>query len=76
MPGEYEKIVEAAEKEDYEQLFHVGHDLKGSAGAFGLDKVSILGRQIEKAAKDHNIDHVRFILDVLHEEIQSLKDST
>lgn len=75
LPGEYEKIVEAAEKEDYEQLFHVGHDLKGSAGAFGLDKVSILGRQIEKAAKDHNIEHIRFILEILREEILSVNDS-
>ena len=76
LPGEYEKIVGAAEKEDFEKLFHVGHDLKGSAGAFGLDKVSILGRQIEKAAKDHNIEHIRFILDILHEEILSLNDAT
>jgi len=75
LPGEYEKIVEAAEEGKFEKLFHIGHDLKGAAGAFGLDKVSVLGRQIEKAAKDQNIEHIRFVLDVLHEEIQSLNDS-
>jgi CheY-like chemotaxis protein len=75
LPGEYEKIADAVDREDYDQLFLVGHDLKGAAGAFGLNTISMLGRQIEKAAKDRRIEKIKFAMQMLKEEIELLHDN-
>jgi PAS domain S-box-containing protein len=46
-----ELMVNALTPIDYEQLFRLGHWLKGSSGTAGYDALSEPGRQLEEAAK-------------------------
>ncbi len=68
----HQKLLEAIEKHDYETLYRIGHDLKGSGGAFGREKISMIGRQIETAAKEKNDEVVRFLLGSLADEIERI----
>lgn len=44
------KLTEALETEDFETIRMTGHNLLGSGAAYGLDAISILGRELETAA--------------------------
>jgi response regulator RpfG family c-di-GMP phosphodiesterase len=72
LPGRCGELSRAADNRDYDALSRIGHDLKGTGGAFGREKISIIGRQIEAAAKEKNDAVIRFILNSLAEEIERI----
>jgi PAS domain S-box-containing protein len=72
LPGRYRELTQAAESRDYETLSRIGHDLKGTGGAFRREKVSILGRQIEVAAKERNDAVITFVLSSFLEEVDRI----
>ncbi len=72
LPGRCGELSRAADNRDYEALSRIGHDLKGTGGAFGREKISIIGRQIEVAAKEKNDAVIRFILTSLAEEVERI----
>jgi CheY-like chemotaxis protein/HPt (histidine-containing phosphotransfer) domain-containing protein len=68
----HQKLLEAIDKHDYETLYRTGHDLKGSGGAFGREKISMIGSQIETAGKEKNDQVLRFLLGSLADEIERI----
>ncbi len=72
LSGKYRELSEAAAGKNYDTLSGIGHDLKGSGGAFGREKISMIGRQIEAAAKEKDDKTVRSLLDSLAEEIERI----
>lgn len=52
-------MSEAAEREDFETLLTIGHNLHGSGGAYGLNRISILGNELEAAARNRDLELVR-----------------
>ncbi len=72
LPGELEQLSAALEVLDYDIMRRIGHNLKGTGGAFGQQGISVLGRQIENAAKDKNPEVVKFLLVTLGEEISKI----
>ena len=72
LPGEFDRLSTAIDGEDYETVCRIGHDMKGTGGAFGKEKISIIGRQIETAAREKNIEVVSFLLNSLKEEIDRI----
>ncbi|MBN1573895.1 MAG: PAS domain S-box protein [Deltaproteobacteria bacterium] len=68
LPEEVDKIKKAMKKGDFDQIRRTAHDLKGTGGAFGQRKISILGGQIEQAAKEEKIEVIEFLLASLSEE--------
>ena len=66
------ELSKAAAAKDYDILYRIGHDLKGSGGAFGREKISMIGSQIETAAKEKNDSIVQFLLNSLAEEIERI----
>jgi PAS domain S-box-containing protein len=72
LPERYRELSEASAGKDYDTLYRIGHDLKGSGGAFGREKISMLGKQIEAASKEQNDNIVQFLLDSLAEEIERI----
>jgi HPt (histidine-containing phosphotransfer) domain-containing protein len=68
----FQELSEAAVGKDYDTLYRIGHDLKGSGGAFGREKISMIGRQIETAAKEKNDKIVQFLLDSFAEEMERI----
>ncbi len=76
LPGEYKNLSSALDALDYDQISRIGHNLKGTGGAFGQQGISVLGRQIENAAKDKNPDVIKFLLVSLGEEINKIAPGT
>jgi HPt (histidine-containing phosphotransfer) domain-containing protein len=68
----YHELLEAAAAKDYDILYRIGHDLKGSGGAFGREKISMIGSQIETAAKEKNDSIVQFLLNSFAEEVERI----
>ncbi len=69
LPGVLKKLKTAVKKEKFDDIYKIGHDLKGTGGAFGQEKISILGGQIEHAAKEKKTEIIKFLLESLAEEI-------
>ena len=44
------KLTEALETADFDTIRITGHNLFGSGAAYGLDGISVLGRELEAAA--------------------------
>ena len=49
---------EALGKDDFDFLRSRGHNIKGSGGGYGFDRITALGRIIEAAAKESNKDPI------------------
>jgi CheY-like chemotaxis protein len=75
LPGVVAQLNEAIKKRNYDQIKLIAHDLKGTGGAFGQKKISILGGQIEKAAKEKKAEVIRFLLKSLSEETDIILDN-
>jgi CheY-like chemotaxis protein/HPt (histidine-containing phosphotransfer) domain-containing protein len=50
------QIIAAAEKSDFDTLGKIGHKIKGEGGSYGLDKISDIGADIERAAKAEDME--------------------
>ncbi len=44
-------IMESVEQKDFEVIRVLGHDMKGSGGAYGFDAITDLGGCLEQAAR-------------------------
>ena len=54
-----EAIVAACGHGDYDTLWVLGHDMKGSRGGYGFDPISDIGRSLEHSASEQNLEEVR-----------------
>ncbi len=72
LPDQLEKIMAASSGLDYDGVYRIAHDLKGTGGAFGHEIVSLLGKQIESAAKEKNTESLASLLESLSEEIRKI----
>jgi HPt (histidine-containing phosphotransfer) domain-containing protein len=52
---------------DFEQIERLGHGMKGSGAGYGFYGISEIGKSIEIAAKEKNIEAIK-------KEIENLKD--
>jgi HPt (histidine-containing phosphotransfer) domain-containing protein len=61
--GQVKEYTEAIEKamgeNDFETIEDAGHRMKGSGEAFGFDAVSEMGKSVEMAAKEKDLDEIR-----------------
>jgi len=74
LPGQLEKITEASSRQDFDGVYRIAHDLKGTGGAFGQESISMLGKQIEGAAKEMHMEILAFLLESLSEEIRKITE--
>jgi HPt (histidine-containing phosphotransfer) domain-containing protein len=72
MPGfledwgeEVKAMREALEKNDYETIRKLGHNMKGIGGSCGLEVVTNMGTGLEEAAKAMDQEVIRKNLDAL-----------
>ncbi len=63
--GDIEKLEQAMEKQDFETLKLIGHNLKGVSGGYGFHAIGIIGAEIEENAKEDK-------LEVIDESIKKL----
>ena len=52
------KIREAMAQNDYDIIRVLGHSMKGTGGGYGFDAITDIGRSIEEAAKERNIEDI------------------
>ena len=57
--SDVEKLRQAAEASDFEELRSIGHGLKGVGGGYGFEQMSQLGAEIETAAKSQELDTIK-----------------
>jgi hypothetical protein len=56
---ELEKIQESMDTATMESLRTFGHNIKGSGGMYGFDRVTELGAKIETAANEDKLDDIK-----------------
>ncbi|ACV64489.1 putative cytoplasmic protein [Desulfofarcimen acetoxidans DSM 771] len=49
-------LLEALEQVDYDSIIFIGHNMKGSGGAYGFDYITEIGCCLEVAAKERNCE--------------------
>jgi len=69
------KATEALEKKDLAALAMLGHTMKGAGAGYGFDEISVIGGDMETAAKQGDCGTIQLTIDRLayyleHVEIQ------
>ncbi len=68
-----EKLRSALDDNDFENLRSIGHSIKGVGGGYGFDQMSVLGADIESAAKESNATEIREIINQLNDYLQHVE---
>ena len=68
-----QSLRSALASEDFERIRKKGHNLFGSGGAYGLDRISELGADLERAAKKHNTENIGQLIDMLEALIRKVR---
>lgn len=58
-------IMEALKKKDFEAIKILGHSMKGAGGGYGFPGVTEIGRSIEDAAREKNLEGILMAVDRL-----------
>ena len=59
---ETQRLREALAAGEFELILQIGHDLKGTGGCFGLDRLSAIGSDLEEAAQRRDLAGIRAAL--------------
>ncbi len=54
-----DKIREAMAQNDYDIIRVLGHTMKGTGGGYGFDAITDMGRSLEDAAKERNMEIIK-----------------
>jgi HPt (histidine-containing phosphotransfer) domain-containing protein len=65
-------ILNALKEQDYETIRLLGHSMKGSGVGYGFDVISDIGRSLEQAAKDRDMDDIKHQLGLLSKYLESI----
>jgi len=66
-------ILECTEMAEYEKIVVLAQQIKGGGGGYGFNKISELGRRIEKAAKDLEPDRINISVNELSAYIEKIE---
>ncbi len=70
---ELESLRSALSGSDFETIRITGHNLFGSGSAYGLDRISELGADLEAAASNKNADNIAHIIDLLEHYVSNVR---
>ena len=71
--GEIDSMREALERNDYEMIRKLGHNMKGTGGSCGLEAITDTGRRLEEAAKAMAPEEIRVNLDALSSYLERVE---
>jgi HPt (histidine-containing phosphotransfer) domain-containing protein len=66
-------MQEAVEKNDYDTIRKMGHNMKGTGGACGFNDITDMGSKLESAAKDMDPDVIRETLGTLSSYLEQVE---
>lgn len=67
------KMLKALDEGDFEALRVLGHNLKGSGGGYGFDRLSEIGAEIEEAGKKSDASLARSQLVALEDYLSNVQ---
>jgi HPt (histidine-containing phosphotransfer) domain-containing protein len=68
---ELNNIKENLDQDSFDSLRTFGHNIKGSGGMYGFNKITSMGTEIESAAKNENFEDIKSHLDALEVFLKS-----
>lgn len=68
-------ILQNLERNEFERLEQMGHNLKGTGRSYGYDGISEIGRALEDAARTRDASEVRRQADALERFLEGVKHS-
>lgn len=71
--GNITSIRERLEHGNFNDIQTIGHMMKGSGESYGFDQITLIGKNIERAAKEKSADAVRKAVDDLSEFLERLE---
>lgn len=69
-----ESLHMAWRKKDLAQIQSLGHDVKGTAGMYGLTSISATANQLETAAREHDYRNIAVLMQVLQDQYHQSRD--
>ena len=70
-----QKLRRAIAEKDHETIRLLGHSMKGSGGGYGFDGITEIGRKIEIAAKNQDLEELRKLSDELKQYLDRVEVS-
>ena len=58
-------ILVAIETSDFDAVAGIGHDIEGTAGAFGFEEIGVIGRSLQQAARDGSLGEIKTLAEEL-----------
>ena len=71
--GDVTSIRDALERDDFETLSELGHDIEGTSGAFGFRGLALIGRSLRLAVTEHDGREVHRLADELANYLDRVK---
>lgn len=65
-------LRDAVAADDFEAVRLTGHNMHGSGSAYGLDRISELGKALETAAIDHEAGEISRLITALESYVRAL----
>lgn len=66
-------ITEAIKLSDFETVGDIGHDIEGTAGAFGFKEMGLIGRSLQQAARESSLVNVKSLAEELTSYLERLR---
>ena len=66
-------VSNAIENSDFEAVGDIGHDIEGTAGAFGFKEMGLIGRSLQKAARESSLADVKSLAEELTSYLERLR---
>jgi len=54
--NDLQDLEQALEKQDFEILRSIGHNIKGVGGGYGFHEMTVIGAAIEESARENKLD--------------------
>ncbi|MCX8021637.1 MAG: Hpt domain-containing protein [Syntrophorhabdaceae bacterium] len=67
------RIKRALERGDFNSISSIGHNMKGSGGSYGLTMISELGKQIEVAASQRDVEAIKWLTEKLSTYLNTIE---
>jgi HPt (histidine-containing phosphotransfer) domain-containing protein len=68
-----EDMLVALEREDYEALRILGHNMKGTGSGYGFDTITDIGRSLESAAKTGDAGEIKKLAEELSDYLSRVE---
>ncbi len=69
-----ERLREALQSNDFNEIRHIGHKLKGSGSSYGFDQITEIGRQMEIAGEQNDATASAQLIDELQQTLKHIEE--